>query len=99
MEELQWLVGDQDRNEDGSAGSVRWRIVDSSPVRVHRHDSGASRDGETPPIRLSRGGRTTKVHLGINGKMKVKTVFLTPGQVHDCTQAKTLLADHGQTVI
>ena len=68
---------------------------------VHRHGTGARRDGGPPRIGSSRGGRTTKVHLGIDGKEMVKTVFLTPGQAADCTQAEALLADLGkdETVI
>ncbi len=74
-------------------------MVDSSSVRVHKHGAGASRDDEPSQIGLSRGGRTTKVHLGENER--VKTVFLTPGQAADCAQAEALLADlkHGETVV
>ena len=50
-------------------------------------------DGEPPQIGSSRGGRTTKVHLGIDGNALVTTVFLTPGQVADCTQDETVIAD------
>ena len=96
MEQLQRFAGD-----DGSAGSVRLRMVDSSSIRVHRHGAGARRDGGPPRIGPSRGGRTTKVHLGIDGNAVVKTVFLTPGQAADCVQAEALLADLGrdETVI
>ena len=90
MEELQRLAGDDGGSDDGSAGSVRLRMVDSSSIRVHRHGSGARRDGEPPQTGTSRSGRTTKVRLGIDGKETVKTVFLTPGQAADCTQAEAL---------
>ena len=63
-------------------------MVDSSSVPVHR-------DGAPPQVGLSRGGRTTKVPLGIDGNEMVKTVFLTPGQAADCTQAVALLAGLG----
>ena len=101
MEKLQGLVDDDDGNDDGSTGSVHLRMVDSSSVRVHRHGAGAPRDGEHSQIGLSRGGRTTKVHLGIDGNAMVKTVFLTPGQAADCTQAEVLLAglERNETVI
>ncbi|MCY4139950.1 MAG: IS5 family transposase [Rhodobacteraceae bacterium] len=68
MEELQRLAGDDGGSNDGSAASVRLRMVDSSSVRVHRHGAGACRDGGPPRIGSRRGGRTTKVHLGIDGK-------------------------------
>ena len=101
MEKLQSLAGDDDGSDDGPPGSVRLRMVDSSSVRVHKHGAGAPRDGEPPQVGLSRGGRTTKVHLGIDGNEMVKTVFLTPGQAADCAQAEALLADlgHDETVI
>ncbi|MCY4141941.1 MAG: IS5 family transposase [Rhodobacteraceae bacterium] len=101
MKELQRLAGDDGGSDDGSAGSVRLRMVDSSSVRVHRHGAGAGRDGGPPRIGSSRGGRTTKVHLGIDGNAVVKTVFLTPAQAADCAQAEALLADLGkdETVI
>ena len=101
MEELHRLAGDDGGSDDGSAGSVRLRMVDSSSIRVHRHSAGARRDVEPPRIGSSRGGRTTKVHLGIDDKEMVKTVFLTPGQAAGCTQAEVLFADLGkdETVI
>ena len=101
MEELQRLAGDDGGSDGDSACSVRLRMVDSSPVRVHRHGAGAPRDGGPPRIGSSRGGRTTKVHLGINGKEMEKTVFPTPAQAADCMQAEVLPADLGkdETVI
>ena len=101
MEKLQRLAGDDDGGDDGPPGSVRLRMVDSSSVRVHRHGAGAPRDGAPAQVGLSRGGRTTKVHLGIDGNEMVKTVFLTPGQAADCAQAEALLAGlgHDETVI
>ena len=97
MEELQRFAGDN----GGTAGSVRLRMVDSSSIRVHGHGTGAPRGREPPQIGSSRSGWTTKVHLGIDGNEMVKTVFLTPGQAANCTQAEALLADHGkdETVI
>ena len=95
MEKLQRLAGDDDGGDDGPPGSVRLRMVDSSSVRVHQHGAGAPRDGASPQVGLSRGGRTTKVPLGIDGNEMVKTVFLTPGQAADCAQAVALLAGLG----
>ncbi len=99
MEKLQRLTSDDDGSDDGPP--VHLRMVDSSSVRVHKHGAGASRDDEPSQIGLSRGGRTTKVHLGIDENERVKTVFLTPGQAADCAQAEALLADleHGETVV
>lgn len=47
---------------------------------------------------MSTGATTgaTTVHLGIDANAIVKTVFQTPGQAADCTQAGALLAGLGQ---
>ncbi len=55
------------RLDSGFGSDVRLRMVDSSSIRVHKHGAGAPRDGEPPEVGLSRGGRTTKVHIGIDG--------------------------------
>jgi transposase len=39
----------------------------------------------------SRGGLTSKVHLRIDGLGNPQQVILTPGQVHDITQAPALM--------
>ena len=39
----------------------------------------------------SRGGLTTKVHLRVDGLGNPQQVILTPGQVHDITQATALM--------
>ena len=39
----------------------------------------------------SRGGLTTKVHLRVDGLGNPQQVILTPGQVHDITQAPALI--------
>jgi putative transposase len=39
----------------------------------------------------SRGGLTTKVHLRVDGLGNPQQVILTPGQVHDITQAPALM--------
>ncbi len=101
MEKLQGLAGDDGGDDDGPPGSVRLRMVDSSSVRVHRQGAGAPRDGAPPQVGLSRGARTTNVHLGLDGNEMVKTMFLTPGRAADCRQAEALLAGLGrdETVI
>ena len=76
-------------------------MLDSSSVRVHRHGAGALRNGEPPQIGVSRGGRTTKIHLSLDDNATARIVFLTPGPAADCTQAEALLAGLGrdETVI
>ena len=41
----------------------------------------------------SRGGLTSKVHVRIDGLGNPQQVILTPGQVHDITQAPALMKD------
>ena len=41
----------------------------------------------------SRGGLTTKIHLRVDGLGAPQQVILTPGQVHDITQAPALMKD------
>ena len=41
----------------------------------------------------SRGGLTSKVHLRIDGLGNPQQVILTPGQVHDITQAPALMKE------
>ena len=92
MEQLQDLVGDDGGDDDDPSGAVRLRMVDSSSVRVHRQGAGAPRDGSPAQVGMSRGGRTTKLHLGLDGNEKVIRTVLTPGQAADCAQANALLA-------
>ncbi len=104
MSKLQELAEGDDNDGDGSGGGggeLHLRMLDSSSIRVRRHGAGAPRDGEPPEVGLSRGGRTTKVHIGIDGNELVKAVLLTPGQAADCTQAGALLEGLGpdETVI
>ena len=83
MKGLQRLADDGDGSVGGTAGLVS----------VHKHGAGAPQDSESPQSGLSRGGRTTKVHLGIDRNEMVKAVlFLILGQVADCAQAEALLA-------
>ncbi len=93
MQALAERADDDDDANGGAVGPVRLRMLDSSVVRAHKHAAGARRDGPPPQIGLSRGGRTTKVHLALSGTDTVQALVLTPGQASDCAQAKALLAD------
>ena len=91
MKGLQRFEGDGDGSVSCTAGSVS----------VHKHGAGAPQDSESPQSGLSRGRRTTKVHLGIDRNEMVNTVLflflflfliLILGHVADCAQAEALLA-------
>ncbi len=63
-----------------------------STGRDDNDDSGSS-SLEARVIGRSRGGVTTKIHVAVDRQGHPASMHLTPGQVADCTQAKTLLAD------
>lgn len=44
-------------------------------------------------IGLSRGGRTTKLHARVDATGKPLQVTITPGNIHDCTEAPRLIAE------
>ena len=69
---------------------LEWSCIDSSSVRAHQHSAGARGD-EDQGIGQSRGGRTTKIHLGVDAYGLPLNFELTGGQVHDCKAAPTLL--------
>ena len=65
--------------------AAAYRLLSNEAVTMehildsHFEQTVARRPGAPPQVGLSRGGRTTKVHLGIDGNEMVKTVFLTSG--------------------
>ena len=93
MEDLHAFSTGRDDNDDSGSSSLEVRMIDSSTVRVHKHGSSSRRDGEARAIGRSRGGVTTKIHVAVDRQGHPASMHLTPGQVADCTQAKTLLAD------
>jgi hypothetical protein len=46
---------------------------------------------QTEALGRSRGGLTTKIHLGCDGRGRPLSVALTPGQRHDSTQLGPVL--------
>src|SRR5436305_545 len=89
-----------------AAGLITWDVsVDSTIARAHQHAAGARRDGDRqvqPPggtrvepadhaLGRSRGGLTTKVHLGCEQGQKPLSVVLTAGQRGDSPQFTAVL--------
>jgi transposase len=66
-------------------------MLDSSIVRAHQDASGAPKHRGPQAIGRSRGGPTTKLHALVDGLGYPVRLELTPGQVHDVTQALCLL--------
>ncbi|WP_431883090.1 IS5 family transposase [Micromonospora gifhornensis] len=84
-----------------AAGRITWDVsVDSSTARAHQHAAGARKRGICRPNRLagvrqepadhalgrSRGGLTTKLHLGCEQGQKPLSIVLTAGQRGDSPQ-------------
>jgi transposase len=89
-----------------AAGLITWDVsVDSTICRAHQHAAGARRDGAgqvEPPggveeeptdhaLGRSRGGLTTKIHLGCEQGQKPLSLVLTAGQRGDSPQFTVVL--------
>jgi transposase len=84
-------------------GLITWDVsVDSTINRAHQHAAGARRDPQQqkePPgpepadhaLGRSRGGWTTKIHLGVEQGRKPLSIVLTAGQRGDSPQFTTVL--------
>jgi transposase len=71
-------------------------ILDSTIIRAHPCAAGAlKKDGGQAEQALgrSRGGFSTKIHIGVDALGNPLRFILTAGQRHDITQAEALLAD------
>ncbi|WP_196924138.1 IS5 family transposase [Micromonospora vinacea] len=91
-----------------TAGLITWDVsVDSTIARAHQHAAGARREpdaqkeppggsGEPEPtdhaLGRSRGGWTTKLHLGCKQGRQPLAMLLTAGQRGDSPQFTTILA-------
>ncbi|MDQ1208293.1 hypothetical protein QE380_001216 [Acinetobacter baylyi] len=72
-----------------------WVSIDESYIiRMHQHASGARRGFERP-IGLSRGGRTTKIHLATDAHGLPIDFKITRGEVHDSQVAEQLIHEIG----
>jgi len=69
---------------------LEWGFMDGSYIRAHQHSAGAQGKGDQA-IGLSRGGKTTKIHLVVDSFGLPIHFEIKGGQIHDCTQASDLL--------
>ena len=70
---------------------TEWVFIDGSYVKAHQHSAGAaSHDQEA--IGLSRGGKTSKIHLAVDGYGLPIAFEITGGEVHDAKAAPDLIA-------
>ena len=87
-----------------AVGEIAWTIcIDGTVVRAHQHAAGARRCPSeadcaahvTHPVDealgRSRGGLTTKLHVACDGRGRLLSVILTPGQRHESTQLGAVL--------
>jgi transposase len=66
-----------------------WGFIDGSYVKAHQHSAGAKSDEQG--IGLSRGGKTTKIHMVVDGFGLPIDFEITGGQVHDSEIADELI--------
>lgn len=67
-------------------------FVDSTYIRVHQHGCGGSpKPSSSHAIGMSRGGRTTKIHVAVSACDGLYARQLTGGQVADISVAPMLL--------
>ena len=75
-------------------------MLDSTIVRAHACASGYIKDGNTEQaLGRSKGGFTTKIHALVDALGLPIKFIVTPGQDHDITQAKALLADVKESTV
>jgi len=89
-----------------AAGRIVWDVsIDSTIARAHQHAAGARKDGDQqrqPPggveaepadhgLGRSRGGLTTKLHLGCEQGQKPLSIVITAGQRGDSPQFQAVL--------
>jgi transposase len=75
-------------------GKIDYRTayIDGTYISVHQHASGCAKDQESS-IGMSRGGRTTKLHVVCDRQGQPVEVEVTSGNVHDLTQAEEMIDD------
>ena len=70
--------------------NLEWTFIDGSIVKAHQHSAGAPSKAEQA-IGQSRGGNTSKIHLGVDAFGLPIDFDITSGEVHDCKAAPSLL--------
>jgi transposase len=84
------------RLRSGAATPPRGKVHSTQAVNQSPLTGGLSTDkghagDQSEALGRSRGGLTTKVHLGCDGRGRPLSVVLTPGQRHDSTQLEPVL--------
>jgi transposase len=71
---------------------LEWEFIDGSIVKAHQHSSGAAY-GQESAIGKSVAGNTTKIHMAVDSCGLPIDFSVTGGEVHDCQEAPTLVAE------
>jgi len=71
---------------------LEWAFIDGSIVKAHQHSSGAA-SGQESAIGKSVAGNTTKIHRAVDAGGLPIHFTETGGEVHDCKEAPTLVAE------
>lgn len=66
-------------------------MIDSTTIRAHQHSAGARKSAGPQEIGISRGGRSTKIHAGVDAFGLPIIIVLSEGQRHDAPFATKLL--------
>ena len=80
--------------------------IDSTFCKVHQHAAGALKKLGDQTIGVSRGGKTSKIHVAVDEQGRPRKFILTAGNINDCDVAcslpenfalkgKTIIADRG----
>lgn len=72
--------------------NVEWLFIDGSYVKAHQDSTGAATE-DAEAIGKSRAGNTSKIHLAVNAYGLPISFRLTGGEVHDRTEAQSLIDD------
>lgn len=76
----------------GKDPDLEYIVIDATIVRAHACAAGYGKQ-EPEGLGRSKGGFTSKIHAKVDALGNLLQVVVTPGQCHETTQAKTLLAD------
>ena len=69
---------------------LEWEFMDASYVKAHQHCAGAA-STEDEAIGLSKGGKTTKIHLVTDSCGNPISFKVTAGNIHDSAMAPSLI--------
>ncbi|MEC7118784.1 MAG: IS5 family transposase [Pseudomonadota bacterium] len=69
---------------------TEWIFIDGSYVKAHQHSAGAATSHQEA-VGLSRGGKTSKIHLAVDAYGLPVAFKVTGGEVHDVKAAPDLL--------